>query len=50
MLRWIGHIWPWPLTLNFQGHIESLEWDFKVKSGIRYILGKNDSITTKQKV
>ena len=25
MLRWLGYLWPWPLTLNFQGQILSRE-------------------------
>ena len=25
-LHWLGYIWPWPLTLNFQGQIVSREW------------------------
>ena len=27
MLRLLGYLWPWPLTLNFQGQIESQEWE-----------------------
>ena len=26
-LRWLGHLWPWPLILNFQGQIASREWE-----------------------
>ena len=27
MLRWLGYLWPWPLTLNFQGQIVYQEWE-----------------------
>ena len=27
MLRWLGYLWPLPLTLNFQGQIVSREWE-----------------------
>ena len=27
MLRWLGYLWPWPLTLNFQGQVISREWE-----------------------
>ena len=37
MLRWLGYLRPWPLTLNFQGQIVSQEWDFKINSGICYL-------------
>ena len=26
-LRWLGYLWPWILTLNFQGQIVSREWE-----------------------
>ena len=26
-LLWLGYLWPWPLTLNFQGQIISWEWE-----------------------
>ena len=26
-LRWLGYLWPWSLTLNFQGQIVSREWE-----------------------
>ena len=26
-LHWLGYLWPWPLTLNFQGQIVSREWE-----------------------
>ena len=29
MLRWLGYLWPWPLTLNFD------PWIFKVKLYLR---------------
>ena len=27
MLCWLGYLWPWPLTLNFEGQIVSREWE-----------------------
>ena len=29
-LRWLGYIWPWPWTLNFQGQIVSREWEARM--------------------
>ena len=29
-LRWLGYLWPWPLTLNFQGKIASWEWEARL--------------------
>ena len=30
MLHWLGCLWPWPLTLNFQGRIVSREWEARL--------------------
>ena len=49
MLRRVGYLWPWHLTLNFQGQIVSPEWDFKVKSGICYISAKLVRLPRNQK-
>ena len=49
MLRWLGYLWSWPLTLNFQGQIVSQEWDFEVKFEICYISAKNGWNAMKQK-
>ena len=49
MLRWLGYLSPWPLTLIFQGQFVSQERDFKVKYGICHISAKNGSIVKKQK-
>ena len=46
---WLGYLWSWPLTLNFQGQMVSWEWDFMAKSGICYIAAKNGAIATTQK-
>ena len=27
MLHWLEYVWPWPLTLNFQGQIVTREWE-----------------------
>ena len=32
MLRWLGYLWPWPLTLNFQGQIVYREWEAQLSS------------------
>ena len=29
-LCWLGYLWPWPLILNFQGQIVSLEWEVRL--------------------
>ena len=29
-LCWLGYLWPWPLTLNFQGQIVSREWEVRL--------------------
>ena len=30
MLRWLGYLWPWPLTLNCENHIVSREWETRM--------------------
>ena len=29
-LHWLGYLWPWPLTLNFDGQIVSREWEVRL--------------------
>ena len=30
ILQWLGYLWPWPLTFNFQGQIVSREWEARL--------------------
>ena len=40
MLRWLGYLWPRPLTLNFESQIVSREWEARLswneRDGIRW--------------